>query len=91
MNSKLPQSKSNFILEILETHALNAFKMSMLNFDQELFYNTYNRLLEEKSFREVFYDLFIPIIQDIGFAMANTDYHSLHMNISYLYIFDKKY
>ena len=38
----------------------------MLNFDQLLFYNTYNRLLEEKSFREVFYDLFIPIIQDIG-------------------------
>lgn len=49
-----------------ETHAFNAFKLAMLNFDQLLFYNTYNRLLEEKSFREVFYDLFIPIIQDIG-------------------------
>lgn len=49
-----------------ETHAFNAFKLAMLNFDQLLFYNTYNRLLEEKSFREVFYDLFITIIQDIG-------------------------
>jgi DNA-binding transcriptional MerR regulator len=49
-----------------ETHAFNAFKLAMLNFDQLLFYNTYNLLLEEKSFREVFYDLFIPIIQDIG-------------------------
>ena len=49
-----------------EPHAFNAFKLAMLNFDQVLFYNTYNRLLEEKSFREIFYDIFIPIIQDIG-------------------------
>ena len=49
-----------------EPHAYNAFKLAMLNFDQGLFYNTYNRLLEEKSFREIFYDIFIPIIQDIG-------------------------
>ena len=49
-----------------EPHAYNAFKLAMLNFDQVLFYNTYNRLLEEKSFREIFYDIFIPIIQDIG-------------------------
>ena len=34
----------------------------MLNFDQALFYNTYNRLLEEKSFRKYFYELFIPIL-----------------------------
>ena len=50
----------------VETYAFNAFKLSMLNFDQALFYNTYNRLLEEKSFRDIFYGLFIPIIQDIG-------------------------
>ena len=49
-----------------EPHAYNAFKLAMLNFDQVLFYNTYNRLLEEKSFRKIFYDIFIPIIQDIG-------------------------
>ncbi len=50
----------------VESHAFNAFKLSMLNFDQVLFYNTYNRLLEEKSFREIFYELFIPIIHDIS-------------------------
>jgi len=49
-----------------KNHAVNAFKLSMLNFNQELFYNTYNRLLEEKSFREIFYELFIPIIREIG-------------------------
>ena len=45
-----------------EDHAFNAFKLAMLNFDQTLFYNTYNRLLEEKSFREICYEFFIPII-----------------------------
>ena len=38
----------------------------MLNFDQTLFYNTYNRLLEEKSFREIFYEVFIPLLCDLG-------------------------
>ena len=49
-----------------EPHAFNAFKLAMLNFDQALFYNTYNQLLEEKSFREIFYEIFVPIIQDLG-------------------------
>jgi len=50
----------------VEKHAFNAFKLSMLNFDQVLFYNTCNQLLEEKSFREIFYEIFVPIIQDLG-------------------------
>jgi len=50
----------------IKVHANNAFKLSMLSFDQELFYTTYNRLLEEKSFREIFYELFIPLIQEVG-------------------------
>jgi len=50
----------------IKEHANNAFKLSMLSFDQELFYTTYNRLLEEKSFREIFYELFIPLIQEVG-------------------------
>ena len=49
-----------------EDHAFNAFKLAMLNFDQTLFYNTYNRLLEEKSFREICYEFFIPITENIG-------------------------
>jgi len=47
-------------------HAVNAFKMAMMNFDQELFSNTYNWLLEEKSFREIFHQVFIPLMEEIG-------------------------
>lgn len=49
-----------------KNHAVNAFKMAMMNFDQELFSNTYNWLLEEKSFKEVFYQVFIPLMEEIG-------------------------
>ena len=47
-------------------HAINAFKMAMLNFDQVLFYNTYNNLLDGKTFREIFYEIFIPLFDEIG-------------------------
>lgn len=49
-----------------KNHAINAFKMAMINFDQALFFNTYNNLLSEKSFRDVFYEVVIPLMQEIG-------------------------
>ncbi len=47
-------------------HALNLFKLSMLNFDQVLFYNTYENLSKDRSFREIFYEIFIPLLSEIG-------------------------
>lgn len=47
-------------------HALNLLKMAMLNFDQHLFNGTYDHLSKEKSFREIFYDVFIPLLSEIG-------------------------
>ena len=50
----------------IESHAINAFKLSMLNFDQTLFYKTYDSLLNDKDFGEIFYDIFIPLLTEIG-------------------------
>ncbi|NNE31547.1 MAG: MerR family transcriptional regulator [Winogradskyella sp.] len=50
----------------VESHALNSFKLAMLNFDQTLFYKTYDSLLQEKSFDDVFYEVFIPLLTEIG-------------------------
>jgi MerR family transcriptional regulator, light-induced transcriptional regulator len=50
----------------VEHHAINAFKMSMLNFDQVLFYNTYMNLLEKHTFREIFYAVFMPLLKELG-------------------------
>jgi len=49
-----------------KNHALNDFKLAMINFDQALFFNTYNGLLAEKSFREVFNEVIIPLMNEIG-------------------------
>lgn len=50
----------------LKNHVLNTFKLAMLDFDQDLFYETYNGLLKTKSFQEIFYDVFIPFLSEIG-------------------------
>ena len=72
-----------------ESHAFNAFKLAMLNFDQVLFYNTYNRLLEEKSFREIFYELFVPIIQDVGFLWQTLTIKPSHEHFLFVHIRQK--
>ena len=50
----------------VEDHAINALKMAMISFDQVLFYSTYNNLLENKTFSEIFYSVFLPLLNEIG-------------------------
>lgn len=47
-------------------HAINMFKLSMLNFDKVLFLKTYDGLTKEKSFSEIFLEIFIPLMSEIG-------------------------
>ncbi|MEL7269173.1 MAG: MerR family transcriptional regulator [Bacteroidota bacterium] len=49
-----------------KNHAINAFKLAMVNFDQTLFLNTYNSLLAERSFRDIFNEVFIPLLNELG-------------------------
>lgn len=73
--SKISKLKSNEIPVLVRElasrgnqkhHAINAFKLSMMNFDQGLFANTYGNLLETNSFREIFYDVFLGLLEEIG-------------------------
>ncbi|MEY2701573.1 MAG: hypothetical protein RLY43_206 [Bacteroidota bacterium] len=66
-------------------HALSAFKMAMLNFDQQLFLNTYNELLSEKDFGVVFLETFIPLLEEIGILWTTNTISPSHEHfISYL-------
>ena len=47
-------------------HAISAFKLAMINFDQTLFISTYNSIMIDRSFREVFKDVFIPFLNELG-------------------------
>lgn len=66
-------------------HAISNFKLAMMNFDQPLFFGTYNALLAEKSFREVFYEVFIPLMEEIGLLWQTGTVNPAHEHfISYL-------
>lgn len=45
---------------------INKFKMCMFSFDQALFFSTFDKLTKEYSFREIFYNFFVPFLDDIG-------------------------
>ena len=69
----------------VKSHAISCFKMAMLNFDQSLFFTTYNTLLSEKTFREVFYEVFIPLMNEIGLLWQSDTITPAHEHfISYL-------
>ncbi|SRX75131.1 MerR family transcriptional regulator [Aequorivita antarctica] len=44
----------------------NIFKSAMFEFDGELFDATLEKLLEKKSFREVFSEVFVPLLNEMG-------------------------
>ena len=70
--AKLPEEKIPVMVreiltnKTLNSHVLSNFKLAMMNFDQSLFFSTYNNLLNEKSFREIFYGCFLPLLEEIG-------------------------
>ncbi|MFA9187733.1 MerR family transcriptional regulator [Flavobacterium sp. FBOR7N2.3] len=68
-----------------KNHAINAFKMAMMNFDQQLFFNTYNWLEEEKTFKEIFHQVFMPLLEEIGLLWQTDTISPAHEHfISYL-------
>lgn len=86
-----PQDKiPSLVREIIssktaKSHAISAFKMAMVNFDQELFFNTYNWLIADKSFKEVFHEVFIPLMNELGLLWQSDTITPAHEHfISYL-------
>src|SRR3970282_882472 len=68
-----------------KNHAISAFKMAMMNYDEELFLNTYNWLIAEKSFKEVFHEVFIPLLEELGLLWQTDTITPAHEHfISYL-------
>src|SRR5690606_6429635 len=61
-----------------EDHAINSFKMAMINFDSAIFNNTYNQLIETKTFTEVFYNVFLPLLNDIGLLWQTNTINPAH-------------
>lgn len=85
-DSKIPELVNEIISEkSAKHHAISSFKMAMMNFDHSLFFSTYNKLLAEKSFRSVFYEVFIPLLEEIGLLWQTDTITPAHEHfLSYL-------
>jgi len=62
----------------VKNRAINSFKIAMINFDQVLFNKTYNMLIEKKEFREIFLEIFIPLLDEIGLLWQTDTINPVH-------------
>jgi len=78
-NKEIPLKVREIIDEkSIKNNMMNAFKLSMINFDQSLFYNTYNKLVVDLSFREIFKEYFIPLLQELGYLWQSNTISTTH-------------
>jgi MerR family transcriptional regulator, light-induced transcriptional regulator len=61
-----------------ENRAINSFKISMINFDQQLFNKTYAGLQENRSFRQIFHEIFLPLLDEIGLLWQTDTINPVH-------------
>ncbi|MBZ0326826.1 MAG: MerR family transcriptional regulator [Altibacter sp.] len=72
--SKIAQLSNLQLQELIQKEAVEregeiaqkVFKMAMFDFDYLRFNTTFHQLAETKSFREIFFDVFLPLLSDIG-------------------------
>ena len=50
----------------------------MMNFDEELFNNTYETLQKDKSFRQIFHQVFLPLLEQIGMLWQTDTIKPIH-------------
>ncbi len=59
-------------------HAVQELKLAMVNFDQFMFQRVYDSVLKEVGFSGVFYDLFIPFLEELGYLWQSKTINIAH-------------
>lgn len=59
-------------------YAIQEFKTAMFDFDHVLFSRTYHRLIEKRDFTQVFFEVFVPLLQDIGLLWQTNTIDPVH-------------
>jgi len=57
---------------------VQAFKMAMINFDQGLFEQTYNQLIIKYSFHEIFINIIMKLLEEIGHLWTSKTITPIH-------------
>jgi DNA-binding transcriptional MerR regulator len=58
--------KDLLVIKPNNQQAILNFKMAMLKFDQNLFLSTYSRLEQSCDFKTIFYEVYIPLLTELG-------------------------
>lgn len=78
-DSEISEVVQNLISKKSVKHqAINALKISMINYDSSQFYTTYNNLIKESSFKNIFYDVFLPLLNELGLLWQNNSISPSH-------------
>lgn len=64
--------------ESVKTRVINSFKMAMISFDQNLFNSIYDNLIKTRSFREIFHETFLPLLDEIGLLWQTNSIQPVH-------------
>ncbi len=70
--------KETTLHNYVDQQVINALTFSMFAFDQRMFNDTYNKLLSEKSFREIFKTIFIPFLNNLGWMWQTQAINPAH-------------
>lgn len=62
----------------LQDRSISAFKVAMMNFDDQLFHQTFDNLLNEKTFREIFHQVLVPLLDEIGMLWQTDTIKPIH-------------
>lgn len=82
--AKIPEAEiPSLVREIVaknssKKHSLNAFKLAMINFNQSMFLKTYDQLSKVKSFRDIFKEDFIPLLNELGLLWQTNSISPAH-------------
>lgn len=76
---QIPQLVNEIITKkTVKHHAISSFKMAMMNFDQGMFIKIYDQILGEKSFGEIFNEIFVPLMNQIGLLWQTDTISAAH-------------
>lgn len=62
----------------VQHRAVNSFKIAMLGFNEDLFNKTYAQLIATKSFRQIFLEIFLPLLEEIGLLWQTNSIKPVH-------------
>jgi len=78
-----PEEEINRLISLEGTrhekdYAIQEFKTAMFDFDHVLFTRTYERLMENREFSDIFFSVFIPLLSDIGLLWQTNTIDPVH-------------